>query len=724
MQALLRDLPVHARPAAGMAGRLPAADAALADRPEQGRRRLAFGAAARPHRPTGQGRDGVRAARERDREVAARAHRDGEGHRHRARPPAADLRPRAVLEVVPRPQRARPAPAPAGVDRGPVALFPTCLVEYQEPAIGKALVAVFEHNGFTCELPDGQVCCGMPWLDAGDAESSATRRSATSTRCSRRSRPGRSIVVPQPTCAYTLKDEYPAFLGTDAARKVAAATFDAAEFLMDAHKEREARHRLRRPHVRDDRVARRVSLPAQQIGPRSSQLMQLTGAKVQMVERCSAIDGTWGLRAENVELARRVAKPLMEKVRDSDAELVAGDCQLANVAIDEGSGKRPIHPLQVLARAYGSEERAMRKLTVDDIVDMRAYERERDDLRRRIIDLKKRAAHRARSDHDDRVREHRDHALAGAGDGAGRADAARRADRARDRDVQPAHPRRRDELSATLMIELTSEPALREWLPRLVGIEHHIAVVLPDGTRVLGAPSEEDEIAPHPRRHHRRGPLPEVPLRPRPTSRCSRAARCTSWSTIPSTTRTCCSRPNSTPSCSPTCSDARRRTRRSPARDPAVLASLPASAQHPRPPSRSRRPAAGASRTRATRATTSPRASGARLEPGGGRALVPTGHRDRDPRGLRRVRPAAVGPRAAARCHVSEHARADRRRLPRRDQRAAREPRSRTSRSRCAAAIASRSSSIQRVQDVEWEEVDELDDSARGTGGWGSTGRR
>ena len=84
--------------------------------------------------------------------------------------------------------------------------------------------------------------------------------------------------------------------------------------------------------------------------------MGLTGAKVTMVERCSAIDGTWGLRAENVELARRVARPLMEKVRDSDAELVTGDCQLANVAIDEGTGKRPVHPLQVLARAYGLED--------------------------------------------------------------------------------------------------------------------------------------------------------------------------------------------------------------------------------------------------------------------------------------------------------------------------------------------------------------------------------
>ena len=50
------------------------------------------------------------------------------------------------------------------------------------------------------------------------------------------------------------------------------------------------------------------------------------------------------------------------------------------------------------------------------------------------------------------------------------------------------------ELSATLMIELTTERELREWLPRLVGIERHIAVVLPDGTGIVGAPSEEDEL--------------------------------------------------------------------------------------------------------------------------------------------------------------------------------------------------------------------------------------
>jgi len=30
---------------------------------------------------------------------------------------------------------------------------------------------------------------------------------------------------------------------------------------------------------------------------------------------------------------------------------------------------------------------------------------------------------------------------------------------------------------------------------------------------------------------------------------------------------------------------------------------------------------------------------------------------------------------------------------------------------------------IQRVQDIAWREVEVLDESARGTGGWGSTGR-
>ncbi len=43
------------------------------------------------------------------------------------------------------------------------------------------------------------------------------------------------------------------------------------------------------------------------------------------------------------------------------------------------------------------------------------------------------------------------------------------------------------------MVELTSEDALREWLPKLVGIEGSVLVRLADGSEVRGRASDEDE---------------------------------------------------------------------------------------------------------------------------------------------------------------------------------------------------------------------------------------
>ena len=147
-----------------------------------------------------------------------------------------DVRASAVLEVVPR--RARRRAVGRQPTRAPVALFPTCLVEYQDPSIGKALVGVYERNRIACELPEGQVCCGMPWLDAGDVDKFRERGASTTSPCSRRTvRAGNDIVVPQPTCAYVLKNEYPDFLGTDDARLVAEHTFDTSEYLLARHRE-------------------------------------------------------------------------------------------------------------------------------------------------------------------------------------------------------------------------------------------------------------------------------------------------------------------------------------------------------------------------------------------------------------------------------------------------------------------------------------------------------
>lgn len=240
--------------------------------------------------------------------------------------------------------------------RGAVALFPTCLVEYQNPGVGHALVGVYERNGIACDLPDGEVCCGMPWLDAGDTKKFREHAEKNVKALLAYVRAGKDVVVPQPTCAFTLRSEYPEFLGTPEAREVAEHTYDAAEYLVAQHKESPLDTSFDGETYENIFWQQACHYQAQHVGPKSAEMMRLTGAKVEIVDRCSAIDGTWGLRKENVAMAKKIAKPLMERVEKSKADLIAGDCNLSNTAIKEATGKEPIHPLQVMARAYGLEE--------------------------------------------------------------------------------------------------------------------------------------------------------------------------------------------------------------------------------------------------------------------------------------------------------------------------------------------------------------------------------
>lgn len=236
-----------------------------------------------------------------------------------------------------------------------VALFPTCLVEYQNPAIGKDVVKVYERNGVECEVPKGQVCCGMPWLDGGDVQAFVKQAEQNLAVLADAVRAGRDVVVPQPTCAYVLKKEYPQYVGGPGAELVAEHTYDAAEYLWKLHKGEGTSIDTDFTGEVPDEVAYHVAchLRAQNVGLKGRDLLQLTGTKVTLVDKCSGIDGTWGYRRENYALARQVAQPLKEALDRSTADVVVGDCHLANGAITQETGRTPMHPLQLLARAYG-----------------------------------------------------------------------------------------------------------------------------------------------------------------------------------------------------------------------------------------------------------------------------------------------------------------------------------------------------------------------------------
>ncbi len=190
-------------------------------------------------------------------------------------------------------------------------------MEYNDPATGKAAVAVLEKNGVDVTLP-AQRCCGMPYLDGG-AVPEAKRLIAHNARTLAEAvRDGRDIVVPGPTCSYMLKQEYPWLDGSEDANLVAGHTRDLFEYLAGLHAEGRLNTRFPNP---PRRIAYQLPchLKAQNLGTKSADVLRLTGAEVETVERCSAVDGTWGLKREYFELSMKLAEPLFKGLREAHA---------------------------------------------------------------------------------------------------------------------------------------------------------------------------------------------------------------------------------------------------------------------------------------------------------------------------------------------------------------------------------------------------------------------
>ncbi len=136
-----------------------------------------------------------------------------------------------------------------------------------------------------------------------------------------------------------------------------------------------------------------------------------------------------------------------------------------------------------------SPQTSTRKLTLADIADVRAYERERDVFRATVMETKR----RRRLSFGTIITlmfENRETMLLQV------QEMARVEKLTTDEEIQveldtynPMIPEP-GQLTATVFLELTSDDQLREWLPKLVGIERSFAIVLPNGDRVRSITEE------------------------------------------------------------------------------------------------------------------------------------------------------------------------------------------------------------------------------------------
>ncbi len=232
-----------------------------------------------------------------------------------------------------------------------VALFYTCTVNYNEPEIGKAAVAVFQKNGIECVIPEQQ-CCGLPFLDGGLVDRAKRKIESNVASLSSAVRQGSKIVVPSASCSYMLKQEYPRFLPTDDSRLVAENTYDLSEYLVAVHEKGRLDLGFSQ-EIGKIRYHQPCHLKGQNIGFKAQELMQLIpGAEVSRMQCCSGHDGSWSVKKENFEASMKVGKPLFKFLKTEGACTVT-DCPLSAIQVQQGTGKKPVHPIVIMARAYG-----------------------------------------------------------------------------------------------------------------------------------------------------------------------------------------------------------------------------------------------------------------------------------------------------------------------------------------------------------------------------------
>lgn len=239
-------------------------------------------------------------------------------------------------------------PQPVGV-RPTVLLLDDCFTTFQEPNIGRAAVELLELAGFRVELAG--VCCGRAMISKGFLIETRDLARKTIIRLARRAAEGVPILGLEPSCIYTLADEWPDLVPGPEAQIVAAAAEPIETWL--------ARQ------VRDNRVSLNFAKAgsamlhthchqaalAGSTGPAAA-VRLLPGVDLNVLDAgCCGMAGAFGYEKEHYDISLAVANlALVPAVRAQPATDVLATGTSCRHQIRDLTGRLAEHPVEYLAR--------------------------------------------------------------------------------------------------------------------------------------------------------------------------------------------------------------------------------------------------------------------------------------------------------------------------------------------------------------------------------------
>jgi Fe-S oxidoreductase len=166
---------------------------------------------------------------------------------------------------------------------------------------------------------------------------------------------GAKVVAVNPTCSMMLRREYPTLVPAaerEVAEKVAAAVRDPGELLWAMRNEPRFASDFK-SHPESVAYHAPCHLRAQGVGFKGRDLIRRTGVtQLSSTLECCGHDGTYGMKVESFEASRRIGQKAFDGLKGAEAATWVTECPLAALQFEQHAGRKPLHPMSLLARAY------------------------------------------------------------------------------------------------------------------------------------------------------------------------------------------------------------------------------------------------------------------------------------------------------------------------------------------------------------------------------------
>jgi FAD/FMN-containing dehydrogenase/Fe-S oxidoreductase len=264
---------------------------------------------------------------------------------------------------------ARPVPSPAcggglgrGQDGAEVVLFVDTFHRYFERETIDAALAVLGAGGYRVHVAtpaDGgrPLCCGRTFLAVGAVEEARREAERVLAAVAPYVARGVPVVGLEPSCLFGFRDEIPAIVNSEPARRLAAHALMFEEFLA----REAAAGRLKLPLAP---IAARALLHGHchqksfaALGAVETVLRLVPDLKVETVESsCCGMAGAFGYAAETIEASLAMGElSLLPAVRAAPPDtLIVADGTSCRHQIGDGTGRAAVHVARVLAQSLAA----------------------------------------------------------------------------------------------------------------------------------------------------------------------------------------------------------------------------------------------------------------------------------------------------------------------------------------------------------------------------------